>query len=106
MEFVSRFFQVPDQSCFLFGPRGTGKSTWLRHRLPDALLLDLLDPALHRSLSARPERLRELLAGAPAARTVVIDEVQRIPELLTVVHAVLAAGGKSPRCIRRASHPA
>lgn len=89
MEFVSRFFRIPDQSCFLFGPRGTGKSTWLRHRLPAALYLDLLDPPLHRSLSARPERLRELLAGSPQQRTVVVDEIQRIPELLTVIHAVL-----------------
>ena len=89
MEFISRFFQVPAQSCFLFGPRGTGKSTWLRHRLPAALYLDLLDPPLHRSLSARPERLRDLLAGAARQRTVIIDEIQRIPELLTVVHAVL-----------------
>ena len=89
MEFISRFFNVPDQSCFLFGPRGTGKSTWLRHKLPDALFLDLLDPALHRSLSARPERLRELLAGSPRVDTVVIDEIQRVPELLTVVHALI-----------------
>ena len=109
MEVIGRFFKIPDQSCFLFGPRGTGKSTWLRHRLPDALFLDLLDPALHRSLSARPERLRELLAGSPAARTVVIDEVQRIPELLTVVHAVLeepspprfVLTGSSARKLRR-----
>ena len=89
MVFVRRFFQVPDQSCFVFGPRGTGKSTWLHDRLPDSLYLDLLEPALHRSLSARPERLRELLAGSPGKETVVIDEVQRVPELLTVVHAVL-----------------
>ncbi len=89
MEFVSRFFRIPEQSCFLFGPRGTGKSTWLRHRLPAALYLDLLDPPLHRSLSARPERLRELLAGSPQRRTVVVDEIQRVPELLTVIHAVL-----------------
>ena len=89
MEFVSRFFRIPEQTCFLFGPRGTGKSTWLRHRLPAARFLDLLDPPLHRSLSARPERLRELLAGSPQQRTVVIDEIQRIPELLTVVHAIL-----------------
>lgn len=41
MEFVSRFFRIPDRSCFLFGPRGTGKSTWLRDRLPDALFVDL-----------------------------------------------------------------
>ena len=89
MEFTSRFFEIPDQSCFLFGPRGTGKSTWLRHRLPDALHLDLLDPPLQRRLSARPERLRESIAGSPQKRTVVIDEIQRAPELLSVVHAVL-----------------
>ena len=108
---VDRFFDIPDQSCFLFGPRGTGKSTLLRHRLPDALYLDLLDPALHRQLSARPERLRELLAGAPGRDTVVIDEVQRIPELLTVVHAVLeepspprfVLTGSSARKLRRGS---
>lgn len=89
MDFLARFFRIPGRSCFLFGPRGTGKSTLLRERLPDALHLDLLDPALHRSLSARPERLRELLAGAPDVGTVVIDEIQRVPELLTVVHAVM-----------------
>ena len=78
MALVSRFFEIPEQTCFLFGPRGTGKSTWLRHRLPDALFVDLLDPARHRSLEARPERLRELLASAQA-KTVVIDEIQRVP---------------------------
>ena len=98
MEFVGRFLQIPDRSCFLLGPRGTGKSTWLRHRLPDALYLDLLDPALHRSLSARPERLRELLAGSPGKGTVVIDEIQRVPELLTVIHAVLE-GPSPPRFV-------
>ena len=109
MELLSRFFRVPDRSCFLFGPRGTGKSTWLRDRLPDSLYLDLLDPALHRRLSARPERLRELLAGSPGRDTVVIDEIQRIPELLTVVHAVLeepapprfVLTGSSARKLRR-----
>jgi predicted AAA+ superfamily ATPase len=89
MELVSRFFDIPEQSCFIFGPRGTGKSTWLRHQLPNALYLDLLEPELHRSLSARPERLREQLAGSPGYKTVVVDEVQRVPELLNVVHAVL-----------------
>ena len=57
MEFASRFFPIPGQSGFLFGPRGTGKSTWLRHCLPNSLCLDLLDPSLHRRLSAHPERL-------------------------------------------------
>ena len=109
MELIGRFCQIPDRSCFLLGPRGTGKTTWLRSRLPDALFLDLLQPALHRSLSARPERLRELLAGSPGKDTVVIDEIQRIPELLTVIHAVLeepspprfVMTGSSARKLRR-----
>ncbi len=71
MYLVSRFFDIPEQSFFLFGPRGTGKSTWLRARLPDSLYLDLLKPRLHRSLAARPERLRDLLSGSPKSRTVV-----------------------------------
>ena len=82
----------------MFGPRGTGKSTWLRHRLPGALFLDLLEPALHRSLNARPERVREFLAGSPGTGAVVIDEIQRIPELLSVVHALLEEAS-SPRFI-------
>ena len=98
MVLIGRFFEVPQQSCFLFGPRGTGKSTWLRDRLPGALYLDLLEPNLYRSLIARPERLRELLGGSPQADTVVIDEVQRAPELLTVVHAVIE-GPAPPRFV-------
>jgi predicted AAA+ superfamily ATPase len=109
MDLIGRFFEVPQQSCFLFGPRGTGKSTWLRDRLPGALYLDLLVPDLYRSLTARPERLRELLGGSPHADTVVIDEVQRAPELLTVVHAVMeerapprfVLTGSSARKLRR-----
>ncbi len=98
MEFIRRLFTSPATSFFLFGPRGTGKSTWVRTTLPDSLYLDLLDPALHRRLLARPERLRGLLAGSPGARTVVIDEIQRVPELLSVIHAVLEEPG-APRFV-------
>ena len=98
MDLIGRFFEIPEQSCFLFGPRGTGKSTWLRHQLPDALFVDLLDPARHRSLEARPERLLDLLAGA-LGRTVVVDEIQRVPELLTVVHAALETLSPPPRFV-------
>lgn len=109
MEVLSRFLEIPERSFFLFGPRGTGKSTWLRHRLPDALFVDLLDPASYRELSARPERLRQLVGGAPERDTVVVDEVQRVPELLNVVHALLEEGprrrfvltGSSARKLRR-----
>ncbi len=89
MVVMERFLDLPQQSFFLLGPRGTGKSTWIRHVLPDALYIDLLRPEVHRELGARPERLRERVAGAPERDTVVLDEVQRVPELLTVVHEIL-----------------
>lgn len=89
MELVSRFLQLPDQSFFLFGPRGTGKSTWMWHRFPNALFIDLLKPDVYREMSARPERLAELIGGSPRAETIVLGEVQRVPELLNVVHSLI-----------------
>ncbi len=105
-----RFFQPPAGHFFLLGPRGTGKSTWLRAAYPDALWLDLLAPEEHRLYLSRPELLRELVLGHPEQRTVVIDEVQRAPELLSVVHQLVERGpgprfvltGSSARKLRRA----
>ena len=76
-----KIFRSPAGHFFLFGPRGTGKSTWLRAAFPDAVRVDLLAPAQQRLYAARPERLREL-ASAPGAADLVIDEVQRVPELI------------------------
>ena len=109
MELRPRFQSLPKQSFFLLGPRGTGKSTWLRQVVPDALFVDLLRPEVHRELAARPERLRERVLGAPAHRAVVVDEVQRVPELLHVVHGLIEEGfggqfiltGSSARKLRR-----
>jgi len=98
MEFQNRFFSMPDKSFFLFGPRGTGKSTWLRHELPDAVFVDLLKPEVYRELQARPERLRETALGSARKRVVVVDEVQRVPELLNGVHDVLERPG-APRFV-------
>lgn len=89
MESTPRYFIPPADHFFLLGPRGTGK-TWLTQRLfPDALRIDLLDPETVRSMSARPERLRELLAARPDARQVVVDEVQKLPDLLEVAHLLI-----------------
>jgi uncharacterized protein len=109
MELQGRFLKAPRESFFLFGPRGTGKSTWLRQTFPDALVVDLLQPDVARDLLARPERLTDLVRGAPRRTTVVLDEVQRVPELLNVVHALLESRdrrqfvltGSSARKLRR-----
>ena len=86
---IGRFFQAPTASYFLFGPRGTGKSTWLGMHYPGALWLDLLQPDVFRHYSARPERLRQLVRGHPQQDVVIIDEIQKAPALLDVVHGLL-----------------
>ena len=93
MTTLPRFLALPRGSFFLFGPRGTGKTTWLASTLPNALVVDLLKPEEYRRLSARPERLRELVRAAPTGSDVVIDEIQRVPELLNVVHDLMESGG-------------
>jgi predicted AAA+ superfamily ATPase len=89
MELIDRFFQPPKTSFFLFGPRGTGKSTFVHRSFKDAIYIDLLDPERIRSFSAMPERLREVVEARPRAGWVVIDEIQRVPELLPVVHSLI-----------------
>ncbi len=88
MESIRRFFEAPTGSFFLLGPRGTGKSSWAVANFPGALRIDLLQPDVLREFSARPERLRELVAALPDGSVVILDEVQRVPELSSVVHAV------------------
>jgi predicted AAA+ superfamily ATPase len=103
-----RSLQVPDsKSFFLFGPRGTGKSTWIRQQLRPALNLDLLEAGLWQRLLARPGDLEALVAAAPPG-VVVIDEVQRVPALLNEVHrlielrgTVFALTGSSALSLRR-----
>ncbi len=108
-EIRKRLFQPPEQSFFLFGPRGTGKSTWIRSRYPDAVLIDLLSPDAFRLYSSRPERLSELVYGNPDRRVFVLDEIQKVPALLDVVHhlieedrtRVFILTGSSSRKLRR-----
>lgn len=105
----ARLYRPPAASYFLFGPRGTGKSTWLRSRYAEALWIDLNDPENARFYGAAPERLRATIAANPRRRPIVIDEVQRVPELLPVVHQlieldkslVFVLTGSSARKLRR-----
>lgn len=86
---IPRFFKAPKESFFLLGPRGTGKSTWLKEHFPNALWIDLLEPEWLRFYGARPERLRETILGSPEKSTVVIYEIQKLPILLSLVHAII-----------------
>jgi predicted AAA+ superfamily ATPase len=94
MTIIERVFQEPSQSYFLFGPRGTGKSTLVRTRHKDAIWIDLLKPEVFRNYLARPERLEEVVKGNPQQTTVVIDEIQKAPDLLSVVHSLIEEKGK------------
>lgn len=84
-----RFFTPPQQSYFLFGPRGTGKSTWLKKQYPNAYWINLLDPETFRFFTATPEKLGQILEEQPEQKIVVIDEVQKAPDLLNVVHSII-----------------
>jgi predicted AAA+ superfamily ATPase len=83
---VPRLLAPPSGSFFLFGPRGTGKSTWLRQTFPRAHRIDLLDEALYQSYLIDPGSFAREIATLPPASLVVVDEVQRIPGLLNEVH--------------------
>ena len=75
---------------FLFGPRQTGKSYWLRKTFPKAMYYDLLRADLFMPLSRAPHRLREeILAKSKKPQLVIIDEIQKIPALLDEVHYLM-----------------
>jgi len=92
----------------VFGPRGTGKTSYLKQHLKNALYLDLLDYTTYSSLLANPSRLENLIAPDYKG-WIIIDEVQRIPELLNEVHRLIehkdfkfVLTGSSARSLRKA----
>ncbi len=77
------------KSFFLFGPRSTGKSTLVKQQLLDSAgIIDLLDSRLFLRLSSAPHEIEEII-DALETNLVVIDEIQRIPELLNEVHRLI-----------------
>jgi hypothetical protein len=89
MEPIDRLFTAPRESYFLFGPGGTGKSTWLRPNYPDALYIDLPDQEVFRKYLAGPERLGDVISGSSQTKTVMLDEIQKVPSLLDEVHRLV-----------------
>ena len=106
---VSRILQKPlkhKKSFFLFGPRGVGKTHWIKTNLKDAVYIDLLDMEVYALLLANPHRLVEFIPK-DYDDWIVIDEIQKIPELLNEVHRLIEEGhifvltGSSARSLRK-----
>ena len=106
---LKRILKVPEQSFFLLGPRGSGKSTWLRSMFPDAHVIDLLSEETYQRLLSTPGRFADEIRPISAGRWVIVDEVQRLPELLNEVHRFMEEKqlnfvlcGSSARKLKRA----
>ena len=106
----TRLAAVPDHSFFLFGPRATGKTTWLRRHLGDALWFNLLLEDDYLPLLGSARSFRERVEARAPGSWVVVDEVQRLPGLLNEVHDLIsrhgdaykfALSGSSARKLRR-----
>jgi predicted AAA+ superfamily ATPase len=104
-----RTLQLPRTAFFLFGPRGTGKSTWIRTTLGDAFVVNLLPPEATLRYEREPALLRAEALARPRQQWIVLDEVKRVPSLLDEVHFLMeeqgrkkfALTGSSARKLRR-----
>ncbi|OFZ14429.1 MAG: hypothetical protein A2Z20_09320, partial [Bdellovibrionales bacterium RBG_16_40_8] len=105
---IERVQSLPAKSFFLFGPRGVGKSTLLKQKIKANLFLNLLKSSDFLKLKQNPDHLIELSKPLKAKSWIVIDEIQRIPELLNIVHEIyesqrinFALSGSSARKLKR-----
>jgi len=102
------FLGSGNESIFFWGARQTGKSMLLKTLFPDALWFDLLISSEYKRLTEKPDILRETVLANLSTQPVIIDEIQRIPELLNEVHWLISnrgvrfiLSGSSPRKILR-----
>lgn len=109
MKNYERIFRIPKTSFFLLGMRGVGKSTLVKKSLPGARVVDLLDEGLYQLYLSRPGAFAEDISSVKPGGWVVVDEVQRSPNLLNEVHRAIeerklkfALLGSSARKLRRA----
>lgn len=91
-----RIFDVEnrlDEAMFLFGARQTGKSTLLKERFPKAIYIDLLKSDVRNRFKQHPEEFRESLLRYPPETLVIVDEIQKVPDLLNEVHWLMVEKG-------------
>ena len=92
---LKRILELPTllkkKSFFLFGPRATGKSTLIRNSFDadEIIMINLLRSDYYLRLNNAPHMLEEMIQGHSTPKLVVIDEVQRVPELLNEVHRLI-----------------
>lgn len=104
----TRILANPEHSILLLGPRGTGKSTWIREHFGESRRYDLLNTTEALRLSRNPELLYRELSDLARGSWAVVDEVQRVPELLNEAQRLmeecgirLVLSGSSARKLRR-----
>ena len=97
---------TPDKSAFLWGPRKVGKSYWIQHHYPDAILIDFLKSDVMAEYMSRPALLRERYQDTQ--QRIILDEVQKVPTILDEVHWLIEnknigflLTGSSARKLRR-----
>lgn len=93
MSLFPRILQFPKESFFLLGPRGTGKSTWLRAARPEAHLVNLLREEIFQRYLVAPGRFADELRPLHRGSWVVVDEIQRLPSLLHEIHRIIEEQG-------------
>ncbi|MEW5807453.1 MAG: AAA family ATPase [Acidobacteriota bacterium] len=93
--YIQRILNLPDliekKSHFLFGPRQTGKTSLIQNTMKGVKVYDLLDTSIYLALSQNPGRIEQELTVHD--RIVVIDEIQRLPDLLNEVHRLIESHG-------------
>ena len=82
-----------DEAMFLFGGRQTGKSTLLKERFPKAVYIDLLNSEVRNRFKQNPETFRESLLRYPPETLIIVDEIQKVPDLLDEVHWLMTNKG-------------